>query len=80
LKRLSALEWRFISNPLLKEAYNQFMNEYLALGHMSKVEHSDDTIPHFYMPHHGVINEASSTTKLATIFFSFGSVAGNGRR
>uniref|UniRef100_UPI00143CB134 uncharacterized protein LOC117162391 n=1 Tax=Bombus vancouverensis nearcticus TaxID=2705178 RepID=UPI00143CB134 len=42
--------------------------EYLALGHMTKVNdnHSDDN--GYYLPHHGVTKASSQTTKLRVVF------------
>uniref|UniRef100_A0A2A4JM97 Uncharacterized protein n=1 Tax=Heliothis virescens TaxID=7102 RepID=A0A2A4JM97_HELVI len=63
---LSSLERRFKSQPELSKMYNNFMVEYESLGHMSKctsVEPSGN-----YLPHHGVLRESSSTTKLRVVF------------
>lgn len=68
MKRFQHLEKRFHFNPILKESYTNFMTEYLNLGHMSRIEAPDDSIPHFYIPHHGVINENSLTTRLRVVF------------
>lgn len=40
----------------------------MSLGHMSQVKDPNDSIPHFYMPNHAVINEGSRTTKLRVVF------------
>lgn len=66
LKRQLSLERRFRSNTKLKEMYNAFMNEYLALGHMSLCE--NDSRDGCYLPHHAVVRENSTTTKLRTVF------------
>ncbi|XP_045541887.1 uncharacterized protein LOC123723351 [Papilio machaon] len=42
------------------------MNEYLSLGHMSRV--SQYSSPYYFLPHHGVLREHSSTTKLRVVF------------
>lgn len=68
LKRFHSLEKRLNSNSSLKELYSAFINEYISLGHMSYVEHPNDSISHYYIPHHAVINEASRTTKLRVVF------------
>ena len=56
-----ALERRLEKNPQLKQDYSAFLGEYLQLGHMSPVSEAEEReeIPHFYMPHHGVVKEAS---------------------
>ena len=47
--------------------YKEFMQEYLELGHMKKVEGPLNKSA-YYMPHHGVLKETSSTTKLRVVF------------
>lgn len=65
-----ALEQRLLKQPRLKQDYSAFLEEYLQLGHMTPVTEDQDKkdTPHFYMPHHGVIKETSSTTKLRVVF------------
>ncbi|GJQ66386.1 hypothetical protein Trydic_g8493 [Trypoxylus dichotomus] len=48
--------------------YTNFMEEYEALGHMTKLESVDNTKPCYYLPHHGVFKESSLTTKLRVVF------------
>lgn len=67
-RRFCSLEHRFHVQPLFKELYVQFMEEYLALGHMTKDHSFDCTSPHYFLPHHGVMKENSSSTKLRTVF------------
>lgn len=68
-RRFHCLEKRFESNPQLKLQYTQFMQEYLALGHMKLVESVENTPGHhFYLPHHAVIKPDSTTTKLRVVF------------
>ncbi|XP_054276497.1 uncharacterized protein LOC128995504 [Macrosteles quadrilineatus] len=66
--RLHSIERKFESNSNFKELYTQFMTEYEHLGHMVKASPSDLSQPHYYLPHHGVLKETSSTTKLRTVF------------
>lgn len=42
------------------------MREYLELGHMTKID--TYTSPHYFLPHHGVFRENSTTTKLRVVF------------
>ncbi|KAF2880220.1 hypothetical protein ILUMI_25956 [Ignelater luminosus] len=66
LARLKNLERRFETNPVLKENYIKFMQEYQRLNHMSKIENNNDNA--FYLPHHAIIRESSETTKLRVVF------------
>lgn len=60
------MEKRFRREPDLKAEYNQFMQEYIELGHM-EVENQINN-QNFYMPHHAVLRPNSSTTKLRVVF------------
>lgn len=64
-KRLMQLERKLKNKPQLKEDYQNFINEYERLGHMTEVSR-----PRFgcYLPHHAVIRESSETTKLRVVF------------
>ncbi|XP_030759614.1 uncharacterized protein LOC115885014 [Sitophilus oryzae] len=53
-KRLLSLERKFKRNPEFKKDYVKFINEYLALGHMSKVG-NEDSRKSYFLPHHGGI-------------------------
>lgn len=69
LKRFNYLEKRFESNSLLKEQYASVVNEYFDLNHAEIVP--DDELNNsdvFYLPHHCVTKESSSTTKLRVVF------------
>lgn len=46
--------------------YTEFMAEYLALGHMIEVH--DNPNDGYFLPHHAVYKEASSTTKIRVVF------------
>ncbi|XP_058456550.1 uncharacterized protein LOC131433948 [Malaya genurostris] len=68
-RRFEYLEKRLERNPHLRDDYHQFMREYLALGHMRLVVKDDERNSQvYYLPHHPVIKEASSTTKLRVVF------------
>ena len=69
--RSKQLERRLDREPAFKQQYSEFMHEYLRLNHMELVPEQDLTKPHaniFYLPHHGVTREDSSTTKLRVVF------------
>ncbi|CAB3242550.1 unnamed protein product [Arctia plantaginis] len=70
--RFLSLERRFRRDPVFKERYISFMQEYERLGHMTETPtprkpHSGGTIEYF-LPHHGVIKESSVSTKLRVVF------------
>nr|CAH7750757.1 unnamed protein product [Callosobruchus chinensis] len=67
-RRLLNLEKRLDSNEQYKNLYCEFMNEYLKLGHMSKISNPDDAPLSYYMCHHGVYREDSLSTKLCIVF------------
>lgn len=66
-RRFYCVERRLLKDPILKDKYNAFMDEYVQLGHMSKMGDSDIPNAHF-LPHHGVLKEDSLTTKLRVVF------------
>lgn len=65
-RRFLALEKRLQRSEALKKLYADFIHEYEELGHMNKVTSYGS--PHFILPHHGVLREHSTTTKLRTVF------------
>ncbi|XP_055590011.1 uncharacterized protein LOC129742175 [Uranotaenia lowii] len=70
LNRFLKLELRFEKDPVLHKQYNEFMYNYLEMGHMEMVPNNDLNLdqPHFYFPHHPVLRPDSSSTKLRTVF------------
>ncbi|XP_012271144.2 uncharacterized protein LOC105694768 [Orussus abietinus] len=58
-------ERRFITDPGMAESYRQFMEEYIRLGHMGPTAGG---IRGYYLPHHAVIKDSSTTTKLRVVF------------
>ncbi|XP_050072649.1 uncharacterized protein LOC126560738 [Anopheles maculipalpis] len=68
-RRLVAVERRLMDNPEMDLEYKKFMSEYESLGHMRKLtEPVDHSIPHYYIPHHAVVKETSTTTKVRVVF------------
>ncbi|XP_065086839.1 uncharacterized protein LOC135708666 [Ochlerotatus camptorhynchus] len=66
IRRFKAMERKFSINPELQHHYQQFMTEYLTLGHMEKVPPSEVAVApekSFYLPHHAVWKVDSTTTK-----------------
>ena len=59
------LERKFLKDPNLRIAYVESMREYLSQNHMRRAplgEHAMDDC--FFLPHHGVVKESSTTTKM----------------
>lgn len=65
-ERLNFLLKRFKKDPPFKSQYTEVMNEYIKLGHMSKVTNA--STKGYYLPHHAVIKESSNTTKVRVVF------------
>lgn len=69
IRRFYAIERKFTKNPKLKEEYCKFMAEYESLGHMSRINPSENTDNlTYYIPHHCVEKQSSLTTKLRVVF------------
>ena len=67
--RLKCLEDRLEKNPKLKMNYNEVFEEYRELGIIEKVpdcELNNDRV--FYLPHHAVVKESSTSTKVRPVF------------
>ncbi|XP_062557788.1 uncharacterized protein LOC134222645 [Armigeres subalbatus] len=68
-RRLQGTERRLARDSNLREQYIAFMNEYLAMGHMRKIDQATQaTVQRCYLPHHSVVKEASTTTKVRVVF------------
>lgn len=79
ISRLLQVERRLKNEPILQQQYTECMSEYISLNHMVEVAanehehavtHSDGrvTFTCCYLPHHSVVKETSSTTKLRVVF------------
>ncbi|XP_055543216.1 uncharacterized protein LOC129728785 [Wyeomyia smithii] len=69
LRRFRYLEKRLSRDPDMKIQYHLFMSEYLTLGHMRQVSTKECEPEHvYYLPHHAVLKESSTTTKLRVVF------------
>lgn len=73
IKRLHQLERRFAQDAQLKSEYSKAINEYLQLGRMqptasADLERPDRTCTSSYLPHHAVVKESSTSTKLRVVF------------
>lgn len=67
LSRYIQLKRKLNKNPEIKKLYEQGMNEYRQLRYLKILPSIDETNAYF-MPHHGVYKESSSTTKLRIVF------------
>lgn len=68
-RRLQGTERRLAQNQVLRKQYHDFMEEYVNLGHMRLVERTEmEAVKRCYLPHHPVIKEASTTTKVRVVF------------
>ena len=58
-------------DPRVHEMYNDFLQEYLDLSHMCKIpksRRSSNNAESYYLPHHHVLKEDKTTTKLRVVF------------
>ena len=53
---------------MLKKSYYDFMSDYSSAGHMSEISSKNDKKLRVFIPHHPVLREESSTTKLRVVF------------
>ncbi|XP_040152349.1 uncharacterized protein LOC120894060 [Anopheles arabiensis] len=68
-RRLRSIERRLNTNAKMKEEYVKFMKEYEHLGHMKRLTSpANDSVEHYYLPHHAVVKESSTTTKVRVVF------------
>ena len=69
LRCYSSLQRRLRSDPKMQHEYDNFMKDYLDQNHLSPLNpdlnYSNEG---FYLPHHGVLRETNSTTKLRVVF------------
>lgn len=69
LNRLHHMEKRFAHKPKYQQDYIQFMTEYQTRNHMEDVKPKEKPSHKvYYLPHHAVVREASTTTKLRVVF------------
>ncbi|XP_029669885.1 uncharacterized protein LOC115239483 [Formica exsecta] len=70
LRLLKQMEVRFGREASFRELYTEFMSQYASLRHMTPVSPGSDVVPEprCYLPHHGAMREASTTTKLRVMF------------
>lgn len=63
------MENKFARDSSFHTLYSEFMQQYEKLGHMTRILSGDVPASRIcYLPHHGVIRETSTTTKLRVVF------------
>ncbi|XP_018374037.1 PREDICTED: uncharacterized protein LOC108768190, partial [Trachymyrmex cornetzi] len=67
-RRFLSLEKRLLLQPDVYAQYRKFMQEYIDLNHMRRIKPSVNHDKAYYMPHHPVFKETSTTTKLRVVF------------
>ncbi|XP_053969189.1 uncharacterized protein LOC128870561 [Anastrepha ludens] len=67
-RRFLNLERKLDRHPQRKAQYAAFIREYLNLGHMSLVTKNNLRYCKYFLPHHCVLKEESTTTKLRVVF------------
>jgi hypothetical protein len=68
LKRFHYLQQKLDKNLEFKKEYEQFMETYLASGHMEIAANLANSSKCYYIPHHAVCKPESTTTKLRVVF------------
>ena len=69
--RFKSLELRLYRNPDLRKRYSDFINEFISLDHMEVIPQEEVNKPSnevYFLPHHCVFKEDSTTTKLRVVF------------
>ncbi|XP_065085539.1 uncharacterized protein LOC135707601 [Ochlerotatus camptorhynchus] len=71
LRRLKWLDNRLEKDEELKTQYHAFMDEYISLGHMvPALDDNENSSTSCYLPHHPVVKQSSTTTKVRVVFDS----------
>lgn len=71
IKRFKTIKRRFARLSDMKKLYKQFMEEYQSLDHMTQMAYgfNDEEIKIInYLPHHSIVKEDSTTTRLRVVF------------
>ncbi|XP_075156182.1 uncharacterized protein LOC142229500 [Haematobia irritans] len=66
--RFLNLERKLNKLPAVKKKYSEFMSEYIDLKHMSLATDIPSQTKTYFLPHHCVHKEESTTTKLRVVF------------
>ncbi|XP_061388095.1 uncharacterized protein LOC133323155 [Musca vetustissima] len=69
LRSFTRLEARLVNDENLRAQYNAFIDELISMEHMELVPMTYEPTEYCnYMPHHAVLKDTSSTTKLRVVF------------
>lgn len=72
LKQFFSIEQKLCGNPEIYTKYQEFMSEYLSLGHMVLIPDSEINKrlerKTYHLPHHFVLKPSSTTTQLRVVF------------
>ena len=66
--RYNGLKRRLNKNVALGQQYKEVMTEYIESGFMEKINENEESKGGFYLPHHPVVKENKSTTKVRPVF------------
>ncbi|XP_036148481.1 uncharacterized protein LOC118647536 [Monomorium pharaonis] len=64
---LSRLTKRFSINAKYKQLYEEFIQEYLSLGHMKEAPTEEEFL-RFHLPHHGIVKQQNGSPKICVVF------------
>ena len=69
VRRWTQVERRLEANPIAKSLYQEFMQKYLELGHMVKIQPQIQELPfRVYLPHHFILKDINQTNKFRVVF------------
>ncbi|XP_055714933.1 uncharacterized protein LOC129809150, partial [Phlebotomus papatasi] len=68
VRQFMSLERQFKKNPTFKSMYVNVMKDQIERGWLIPISTEELRAPSYYMPHHGVYKEESSTTKLRVVY------------
>lgn len=69
VQRLKHMEKRFAHKPKFRKDYSDFIEQYQKFNHLEDVDPQHvPTHKVYHLPHHAVIRESSTTTKLRVVF------------
>ncbi|XP_055622822.1 uncharacterized protein LOC129766324 [Toxorhynchites rutilus septentrionalis] len=78
IRRFYMMESKLCKQPEIKQQYDEFIEEYVHLGHCKEINEKQDKdgIQKWYLPHHAVLRPSSSSTKCRVVFDASAKVGG----